>query len=123
MRLTAQHQLLTASLEFDKFMALNPKLRPYFREDRPIGKEHELYNQAAAAADMLLDVIDGNLDLTLGTASPADLAEWLITFAESFRRSPIMCEVFQDRKLEYSAKLREIGEKGCGGKAGTRPGG
>jgi hypothetical protein len=111
LRFQAQQQLLSASLELDKFIAANPELRPYLREGMPVPKEH--YNKAAAAADMALDVIDGNLEFAISTADPEDLESWRSAFGATFETSPIVCEVFLNHKKEYTKKLREIGESSC----------
>ena len=116
MRLTAHGQLITSSLEYDKALVNNPELRPYFRDGKRISQsDANLYNKAAAVADLLLDITDGNIEYTLTTSKPPDLSAWLATFVQSFKNSPILCDVYRAHKQDYSEQLKEIGDKACQG--------
>jgi hypothetical protein len=114
MQLAAHQQLILTSLEYDKFVANNPELRPYFRDGKPIASaDAKVRNQAAALADMLLDIIDGNIEHTLQESNSPDENSWLVTFQQSFKSSPILCEVYKAHHNEYSSKLQQIGDGAC----------
>jgi hypothetical protein len=64
-------------------------------------------------ADLLLDIIDGNIEQTLQESKAPDNDAWLATFKQSFKNSPVLCEVYTAHQRDYSPQLRKIGDDAC----------
>lgn len=94
-------------LDIDKQMIDHPELYPYFDEGKQIRRSDKDYPKVVYMADMLLDFIDQfDDDYIRSLAGMEDNGKywpgWDAYFADQFRRSPALCNRFEEVNEWYS---------------------
>ena len=105
----ASQRIITDSANVDKLFIQYPKMRPFFREKKPIHRGDEGYDRAAAIAELRVNALDAVLTY------PGVFKEdsWRNVVRSAFRDSPIMCEFVLRYKGNYSAATVKIADEVC----------
>jgi hypothetical protein len=78
-----------------------PALRPYFEESVPLAPTDERRQEVLAMATLRVDAMDAILTFAQIQGVSAEIDGWRNTFAATFRRSVVLCDLLRERKAEY----------------------
>lgn len=113
--LTKQTELLVKSVQGDIYASVTnnlattkqifidyPELRPYFYSGLPCEKDDQNHARALLVAEHLLDFFDAIL---LEKAPLWPEAVWKKYIADSFKKSPILCDYLEEKQDWYTEEL------------------
>jgi hypothetical protein len=109
-----------------KTMVEKPELRPYFEEQKQIGKNDQQKEAVLATADVRLDVLDAILTYFALRAQSRAMLEsklafsgdailgWKNTVSNAFRASPVLCARLGETKSSFAnAQILPVWKASC----------
>ena len=109
--------IATQTLEMDRIFIERPDLRPYFYGGVDIKEDDKNYNLVLSIAEYQLDYFDSTRT-ELGYIPPdhdtqEDRETWHHYLADSFAKSPILCERIKSNSNWYMEDLVKIAQSNC----------
>ena len=103
--------------DLDKIFVDNPKARPQFFNNAPAPDNEEDRQRVEAIAEIYLNFIDNFYGQTSHLdPSHYQFDAWERFFRDSFKRSKVLCDHFEQEKKEYGDEINAIAKKSCASK-------
>jgi hypothetical protein len=95
-----------------ELFAERPYLRAYFYEASNIESEDANVSEILAVADLRLEAMNAILTDAYRREVQEDMVEWVNTFTDAFRNSPVLCARVKETAPQYGL-IVPVADKGC----------